>query len=223
MNNNCYDIRFMKKDDLSQVYQIDKEAFPTQWPPTNYRNELQNSLARYLVAFKKSSPEKDTKSVGLSGKGVFTRIKRFFGYHDTISEQHSEDIIVGFVGGWIMVDELHITEIATRASYQNQGIGHLMLIAIIETAYALKARIGTLEVRVSNVTAQRIYDKFGFVKVGFRKAYYNDNKEDAIIMTTHNFSLPEYQERLARLKSELAKKLGVSELPAVKIPGSAKY
>ena len=221
MNNSPYKIRFMRRDDLPQVAEIDKEAFPTQWPPTNYRSELQNNLARYLVVYKKDAEETVVKTV-LQNKSLLHRIKRFFGIGDRVREQHIVDTIVGFVGGWIMADELHITEIAVRGDCRNQGIGRLMLIAIIEIGYELRARIGTLEVRRSNTSAQKLYEKFGFENVGFRKAYYTDNKEDAIIMTTPNFSLPEYQHRLTRLKTELAGKWGLSDIPGVKMPETVK-
>ena len=217
-----YKIRFMRKDDLPQVVQIDKEAFPTQWPPTNYRSELQNNLARYLVVYKEGTEETIVKVLP-ENKGFFYRFKRFFGgAGDNVSEQRPLDIIVGFVGGWIMADELHITEIAVRGENRGQGIGHLMLISIIEIGYELKARMGTLEVRRSNVSAQKLYEKFGFINVGFRKAYYTDNKEDAIIMTTQNYSLPEYQQRLVRIKGELSAKWGLSGVPQIERPETVR-
>ena len=214
MYNAPFKIRFMRKDDLSQVSEIDKEAFPTQWPPTNYRSELMNNLARYLVAYKGTErtwaiPTRKTRNTGL-----FSRIKEYFGGRDAIHEQ-PVDFVAGFVGGWIMADELHITEIATRAAYRGQGIGHLMLISIIDIGYELRARVGTLEVRRSNLSAQKVYEEFGFEKVGYRKAYYSDNKEDAIIMTTANFTTPEFQSRFTRLKNELVLKWGISSVPTV--------
>ena len=222
MNNAPFKIRFMRKDDLSQVAEIDKEAFPTQWPPTNYRSELMNNLARYLVVYKEADSIAWCAGPPSRNVGFFARIKKFFSGKNTAAAPRPVDIVAGFVGGWIMADELHITEIATRAAYRGQGVGHLMLISIIEIGYELRARVATLEVRRSNISAQKIYEEFGFEKVGFRKAYYSDNKEDAIIMTTPNFTTPEFQSRLTRLKSEFVAKSGISSVPAVERPEAAR-
>jgi ribosomal-protein-alanine N-acetyltransferase len=202
----------MNKDDLPQVSQIDKEAFPTQWPPTNYRSELQNSLARYLVVYKEGFniiPE-----LVIEKKRLIHWFRRFFdGRHNT-AKSNSMDFIIGFIGGWIMADELHITEIAVRESYRRQGIGHLMLICMIEIGMKFKVRYATLEVRLSNETAQKLYEEFGFEKVGFRKAYYSDNKEDALIMTTGNIASPEYQQRISEFKNKLKVRLVISNFPS---------
>ena len=58
----------------------------------------------------------------------------------------------------------------------------------------------TLEVRKSNASARLLYEKYGFVKRGIRRAYYSDNREDAIIMTTGSIQTAEYARRLAALK-----------------------
>jgi [ribosomal protein S18]-alanine N-acetyltransferase len=208
-----YKIRYMTKNDLPQVVEIDKEAFPTQWPPTNYRSELQNNLARYFVVCQDravSVPE--TKK---PDRGFFPRIKRLFGYKEPVLDLLPQEYIVGFAGGWIMADELHITEIAVRGTHRRRGIGHLLLIALIETGLELKALYATLEVRESNVTAQNLYETFGFEKVGMRKAYYTDNREDALIMTTKSFKSPEYLNHLASLKKALAAKWQFMAIPGV--------
>jgi [ribosomal protein S18]-alanine N-acetyltransferase len=207
-----YKIRFMSKDDLPQVSQIDKEAFPTQWPPTNYRSELQNSLARYLIVYKEGSnvvQEPMTEKKGLTGW-----FRQFFTNKPHIPKSKSTDLVVGFIGGWIMADELHITEIAVRESYRRQGIGHLMLVCMIEIGMMFKVRYATLEVRLSNETAQKLYEQFGFEKVGSRKAYYSDNKEDALIMTTGNIISPEYRRRISEFKNELLMGLMISSFPS---------
>jgi len=78
-----------------------------------------------------------------------------------------------------------------------------------------KVRYATLEVRLSNETAQKLYEKFGFEKVGFRKAYYSDNKEDALIMTTGNIASPEYQRRFSDIKNRLLMRLVISNFPSI--------
>jgi len=210
-----YTIRFMCKEDLPQVGEIDKEAFPTQWPPTNYRGELQNRLAHYLVVSEEGTPVQTAGRPAAAGSGLLSRIKKLFGVREMPPEGKPADLIVGFAGCWIMADEDHITEIAVRDTRREQGIGHLLLIALIELGMRYKANMATLEVRVSNTPAQKLYEKFGFAKVGMRKAYYSDNKEDAIIMTTPDINSPEYRQKLAQLKQELSRRWELPGVPAV--------
>lgn len=91
--------------------------------------------------------------------------------------------IVGFAGIWKAVDDVHITNIVTAKKLRRQNIGSILLSNLIEMA---KSEIGitsiTLEVNSTNIPAQKLYEKFGFKKVGIRKKYYN-NTDDAIIYT----------------------------------------
>jgi ribosomal-protein-alanine N-acetyltransferase len=82
----------------------------------------------------------------------------------------------------------------------------MLLISTIELAALQKARVVTLEVRASNSVAQNLYTKYGFKRVGLRKAYYTDNKEDAFIMTTDVITSPAYSQQFNELKSSHTKK-----------------
>ncbi|NLZ47251.1 MAG: ribosomal protein S18-alanine N-acetyltransferase [Clostridiales bacterium] len=98
-----------------------------------------------------------------------------------------DDLVVGFAGMWIILDEAHITNIAVHPEYRGFGIGTMLMESLISIC-KLENVIGiTLEVRVSNQRAINLYKKFGFVEEGIRKAYYEDNKEDALIMWKRNF------------------------------------
>ena len=90
--------------------------------------------------------------------------------------------IVGYAGMWHIVTEGHITNVAVLPEYRRQGIGNALIEEMIVIAEQ-KEMIGmTLEVRISNIAAQKLYAKYGFRPEGFRKNYYQDTKEDAIIM-----------------------------------------
>lgn len=93
-----------------------------------------------------------------------------------------ENKVVGYAGMWIILDEAHITNIAVHPDFRRCGIGELLLDTLIKEAVKLGAERMTLEVRISNIPAQRLYEKKGFVRSGIRKGYYTDNREDAIIM-----------------------------------------
>jgi [ribosomal protein S18]-alanine N-acetyltransferase len=90
--------------------------------------------------------------------------------------------LVGYAGMWIILDEVHITNIAVHPQWRGKKIGEALLCKVIEDA-VLAGCIGiTLEVRVSNDVARNLYRKYGFNDEGIRKGYYSDNNEDAVIM-----------------------------------------
>ena len=209
-------IRRMTKQDISQIARIDREAFPTMWPPINFGHELSNKLAYYVVACDgEQRIENPQPAIKLVAVKSFFGIKWPFGSKQPEPEPEPEDetvdMISGFLGLWMMVDQAHIINIAVRNSHRGRGIGELLLIAGIDLAYELKALTVTLEVRAGNMTAQNLYAKYGFNKAGIRKGYYTDNKEDAIIMTTDVITTPHYKNKFLALKESHLRKLGEPE------------
>jgi ribosomal-protein-alanine N-acetyltransferase len=106
-----------------------------------------------------------------------------------------------------MVDEAHISTIASHPDWRGKGVGELLLLGMIENSIEIGAHVVTLEVRVSNATAQSLYRKYGFLIAGTRKGYYSDNGEDAYIMTTPSIRTEEYAAKLDALRSALVKRL----------------
>ena len=94
--------------------------------------------------------------------------------------------IVAMMVGWLIVDELHIATIATHPDYRGRGIGTKLLLHALFSAIDEGIVRSFLEVRESNVVAQKIYRGIGFVEDGRRKEYYKDNNEDAILMSLEN-------------------------------------
>lgn len=90
--------------------------------------------------------------------------------------------VLGYGGMWLIVDEAHVTNIAVREAFRGRGLGERLLREMMKTAHFLGARRMTLEVRVTNERAQRLYRKLGFSPSGLRPGYYSDNQEDALIM-----------------------------------------
>lgn len=95
------------------------------------------------------------------------------------------NVIVGYVGLWIIVDEGHISSIAVAPSYRRLKIGRALMQNIFDIAQKKQLKGLTLEVRASNIGAIELYKSFGFKTEGRRKAYYSDNQEDALIMWHH--------------------------------------
>jgi len=96
--------------------------------------------------------------------------------------------VVGYGGMWLVMDEAHITNIAVHPHFRRKGIGQSILKALMVEAHKIGIDKMTLEVRASNIAAQSLYKKLGFVEVGVRKGYYGDNAEDAIIMWNYSIS-----------------------------------
>lgn len=89
---------------------------------------------------------------------------------------------VGYAGMWQVLDEGHITNVAVHPEFRCCGLGSALMEALLKEAEMRGLIALTLEVRKSNFSAQALYRKYGFSDGGMRKAYYADNKEDAIIM-----------------------------------------
>jgi len=115
-----------------------------------------------------------------------------------------EDRVVAYGGMWLMVDEAHITTFAVAPAWRRRRLAERLLAAFVDIALEVGAREMTLEVRLSNLPARRLYEKFGFRPVGLRPRYYSDNHEDALIMTTPPLADPDLQARFARLRAEIA-------------------
>ena len=214
-----YAIRRMEQEDLRQVADIDREVFPTQWPPPNYRQELNNKIAHYIIAH-------DTaRTINLSDEdspepspGFLARLFPWLRKDQDCAREsllYKNQYIIGFSGIWLMAGEAHITNIAVRLKYQRRGIGELLLIATIDLSRELKAESMTLEVRESNTIAQRLYSKYGFTQVGLRRGYYLDNRENAIIMSTESIKSTQFRTNLEKFSESLTRKL---ETPTTKIP-----
>jgi len=95
------------------------------------------------------------------------------------------DVVIGYVGMWKIFDEGHITNVAVHPEFRNNGVGSGLITELLNIAKEQGINALTLEVRRSNIVAQRLYEKFGFREAGVRKRYYADNHEDAVIMWTN--------------------------------------
>ena len=210
-------IRPLRPEDIGWVSEIEHQAFPTLWPPTPFKGELNSPVAKYLVAWEPEQGESthmervgpedaaSTSSGSLFGrllhavKGRLSSDKSYAGLGYSL---------LGFVGLWFTGEEAHITGIAVEEASQGEGIGELLLMGSIELAIRRGATVVTLETRVSNHVAQSLYQKHGFQKVGIRKGYYSDNREDAAIMTTHPIDTHAYRTRFQELREAYRQRHG---------------
>lgn len=195
--------RPMAEADIPQVYAIDHEAFPAESlfrPYSSYGREMQNSMAHYIVGCV-PSPRRDRQM----HRSWLARLLNGSPLHAAGAAMPRE-LIVGFAGFWVMLDEAHVIAIAVRKPYLRQGIGQGLLVSVIDMATKLHTRIITLEVRESNRSAREMYEKYGFVEVGKRPRYYSDNQEDAILMSIEDLHSPEFQVQFVRQKNAVLHK-----------------
>lgn len=92
------------------------------------------------------------------------------------------ELVAGYAGMWVILDEGHITNIAVHHNYRGQKLGKALLTELERRAVTYGVERMTLEVRPSNGRAQALYRHLGFMPVSIRKGYYSDNREDAVIM-----------------------------------------
>ena len=93
-----------------------------------------------------------------------------------------EGRVLAYAGMWFVLDEAHVCNVAVHPDCRRMGYGKRIMEALMQLAVDNSMSMMTLEVRRSNLAAQNLYHACGFLDVGYRKRYYEDNKEDALIM-----------------------------------------
>jgi ribosomal-protein-alanine N-acetyltransferase len=193
-------VRPMQLVDVPVVMAIEHTAFSLPWPEGAYRHEItQNELAHYYVLCF-CSPVACRK---LGSSSWWRRIRSGFKQE----AEPSPGVVLGYGGFWMMVDEAHISTLAIRQDVRGHGLGEFLLLGLLDEARRLGAQLATLEVRVSNAVARALYTKYGFRETGRRTAYYHDNNEDALIMTTPLFTVGKYWQMIEAHRAALMRRL----------------
>ncbi len=112
-----------------------------------------------------------------------------------------ESEVVGYGGVMIHPPEAHITTIAVDPALHRHKIGTKLMLGLIDAAIARGVRSISLEVRKSNLGAQRMYQRFGFRPIGVRRGYYVETGEDAIVMWVDAVNAPEYAKLVAPMRA----------------------
>lgn len=211
-SNLAYGVEPMRPEDIPEVMAIEHVAFSAPWSARAYDYELHyNEMAHYFVVRPSDlmpAPANAAKSEDGANRARHSFWDLFVRQEKRPAQTNGRAPVVGYGGLWLMVDEAHISTIASHPDWRGRGIGELLLLAMIQNATEIGAHVVTLEVRVSNATAQALYRKYGFLIAGTRKGYYSDNGEDAYIMTTPPITTAEYTSKLETLSSALIKRLG---------------
>jgi [ribosomal protein S18]-alanine N-acetyltransferase len=138
--------------EIEAILILDLLCFGGLWSIDSYRRELTNENSHFIGI--SIDPQLAPATSGLIGFGCF----------------------------WAILDEAHVTLLGIHPHYQRQGLGKLLLVALLDQARTIEMARSTLEVRASNQGAIELYEQYGFQTVGRRKKYYQDNDEDGVIM-----------------------------------------
>lgn len=216
-----YVVRPMRLEDVESVSAVERECFTTPWPTSAYRRELRdNRIGRYIVLTEPPSPGPIAPMAGAAADEAANGVRRAVGqllrpFSRPSSTLPVNERIVGFAGMWLMLDEAHVTTIGVLPELRGQGLGELLFATLMEIAMAVGAHRVTLEVRVSNYSAQALYRKYTFREEGMRRRYYSDNNEDALIMWSEPLDAAHFRSRFEQIRTDLSQRLG--ETAEVKI------
>lgn len=149
-------------------------------------------LKKVLVIESTAHPKPWSASVFASELDLARRGERYYAVGRMLGD------IVAYGGLMFVADEAHVTNVAVEPELRQRGLARAIMCHLAEVAIERGAKALTLEVRVSNVAAQRLYREFGFAPAGVRQRYY-ENSEDALVMWAHDIDGDDYRLRLAQL------------------------
>jgi [ribosomal protein S18]-alanine N-acetyltransferase len=171
----------MTPADLDEVMLLERQCFKDPWTRHMYLSDLtRNELATYLVLRLPAEMR---------------------GEHGTTLPS-----LLAYGGFWLLLDEAHIATIASHPDYRSHGLGAWLLLELLDEAVRRGAACSTLEVRVGNGPAHRLYQRLGYQVVGGRVNYYRDG-EDALIMTTPPLLEPAMRQRVEEVRSNTSARL----------------
>jgi len=131
--------------------------------------------------------KEDISAIMILEKTLFTTAWEKEMFLEEIENQYAyvllvENVIIGYVCGWKILDEFNITNVAINSDFQRQGFGELLVRFIISKLLEARCFKFFLEVRKSNNKALKLYEKISFSVIGSRKNYYHTPEEDALIL-----------------------------------------
>lgn len=161
----------MQPADIAAVADIERRSQPAPWPVSAFADELEREWARVEVA--RAYPAAAYSSEQNSGKLVAA---------PKSLDNPREPRVIGFCNYWLVADEAQLLNLVTAPSWRRRGVARQLMDALLDRARAHSCTVITLEVRASNLAAQALYRAYRFREVAVRRAYYSDNREDAVLM-----------------------------------------
>lgn len=171
-------IRRATREDLPAIILLDWMSFSLPWPVRAFERELTGPHSRMWVA------EMITDVPLVYASPVENGVAPF-----TVSP--GTRVVVGAMVVWVVLDEAHIATLAVHPDVRRRGIARSLLVTALRHAAREGCESALLEVRAGNLAAQSLYQSFGFEVVGRRPRYYQDNYEDALLMTLARIAVME--------------------------------
>lgn len=182
----------MRRRHLRGVLGIEQLVYPKPWSPSLFASEMsQPDTRRYLVA------------LGSTGDSRLPWSRRH---------------VLGYAGVMVAVGEAHITTVAVHPHQHRRKVASHLLVDLLREARIMGAEAATLEVRVNNRGAQRLYSGFGFAPVGVRPNYYAETREDALIMWAYDIHTEAYAALLDEQEARLTRPGGDSGAADLHVP-----
>jgi [ribosomal protein S18]-alanine N-acetyltransferase len=162
-------LRYMTPNDIPQIVNIDRWSFSTPWSARTYAYEISESEYSHMVVLEDVSTASPPRGLRRLLQSLTTPVV-------------PQNRIVSYGGLWRVMEEAHISTIASHPDFRGKGYGEIALAAMVRRALMLRAGYVVLEVRVTNMPAQQLYLKYGFSIHSTKQRYYRDNGEDAYEM-----------------------------------------
>lgn len=190
-------LRLMTLDDITQIASLEKQVFTVPWSPRTYAYEVTESDSSHMVVLAGVAPASRPPS-------ALMRLLNALGFSKNV-----DSLVLAYGGLWNLIDEAHISTIASHPAYRGKGYGEAALAGMMRRAIVIDASYVALEVRVSNTGAQALYRKYGFDVHGVKHRYYLDNNEDAYDMRVHLGD--EERRAVEQLYKSIRSRLGFSD------------
>ena len=202
-------IASLTRNQLSAAVELDQLALGGLWTFDGYQRELDSPNSDLLVL-----ESLEGEGLGAGGWGLGREESEAQGQRlgwnwnrEFTSAPCSTPPLLGIGCLWAILEEAHITILAVHPDYQRQGLGQVLLWALLRSAWQRGLEWATLEVRASNRAAIALYQKFGFSEVGKRRRYYQDTGEDALILWHNGLQQPDFQQTLKIWQSQAGDRL----------------
>lgn len=192
-------IEELTEKDLSAVMDIDQECLGGLWTKAGYQREIDSPNSQILIM-------KLAREDASSDSHDPNATDQTHALSPPIAGEADHNLI-GIGCAWFILEEAHITMLAIRPRYRRQGLGQILLITLLQNAMGRQSQWATLEVRTSNHAAQTLYGKLGFINIGQRKQYYQDTKEDALILWNKGLQKQSFHHDLEQLKQSTITRL----------------
>lgn len=213
---NFLELKPLTAEQLTAAVELDHLCFGGLWTKSGYERELDSPNSQLLI-LEAHQRNAECRMQNVEGRGQEVEGSP----HEKISPPGTNinvsaslrpcvptsPPLIGLGCFWSILEEAHITILAVHPDWRRQGLGQLLLYALLKDATRRQLERATLEVKPSNQAALSLYRKFGFLEAGRRRSYYQDTGEDALILWRSGLQTAEFREILTNFYQQLQPRL----------------